>query len=35
MNQSMAFVIIGGGIAAASTAYWLSRHEQVLFRPSH
>ena len=30
MNQSTEFLIIGGGIAAASTAYWLSRHAQVL-----
>ena len=30
MNQSTEFLIIGGGIAAASTAYWLSRYGQVL-----
>ncbi|MFN7802235.1 MAG: FAD-dependent oxidoreductase, partial [Actinomycetes bacterium] len=30
MNQTTEFLIIGGGIAAASTAYWLSRHAQVL-----
>jgi D-arginine dehydrogenase len=30
MIRSTEFLIIGGGIAAASTAYWLSRHGQVL-----
>ena len=30
MNRSTEFLIIGGGIAAASTAYWLSRYGQVL-----
>lgn len=30
MNRSTEFLIIGGGIAAASTAYWLSRHANVL-----
>ena len=30
MNQTTEFLIIGGGIAAASTAYWLSRNAQVL-----
>ena len=30
MTRSTEFLIIGGGIAAASTAYWLSRHAQVL-----
>jgi D-arginine dehydrogenase len=30
MNQSTEFLIIGGGIAAASTAYWLSQNAQVL-----
>ena len=30
MRLSTEFLIIGGGIAAASTAYWLSRHAQVL-----
>ena len=30
MKRTTEFLIIGGGIAAASTAYWLSRNAQVL-----
>jgi glycine/D-amino acid oxidase-like deaminating enzyme len=30
MNQTTELLIIGGGIAAASTAYWLCRNAQVL-----
>lgn len=30
MNRSTEFLIIGSGIAAASTAYWLSQHANVL-----
>ena len=30
MSRTTEILIIGGGIAAASTAYWLSRNAQVL-----